>query len=320
MFFNINLFIVYFFSFFFNKLYFNIFKIIKSYIFIVSKLYSTYSINKKIYYLGFVGFLCILVFLKIFLFIYFYLLLIFKLLVKIYININQKFKKRNKNILNVVFWLYWFNLLIHLKVLSRKFKNGVDADIAYFSLKWNCYYYYFYIIYMFKDIICIIKWFIQQIIEFQWYILYLQIIYYLKLKKLKCIYYIKLFIKGFLGIYCFSGIRAYIKNFKKPIKWNIFKKKKKKVSFISKVKFTYHRSNRLIKEKFYNKVKKPINILSYFMNNFVESVFFVLFKTGANTIVYYFYKIIKYSYSISLYIWKSDIIYRFFKLIERKKW
>ena len=102
MFFNINLFIVYFFSFFFNKLYFNIFKIIKSYIFIVSKLYSTYSINKKIYYLGFVGFLCILVFLKIFLFIYFYLLLIFKLLVKIYININQKFKKRNKNILNVL--------------------------------------------------------------------------------------------------------------------------------------------------------------------------------------------------------------------------
>src|SRR5690349_1629594 len=103
MFFYINLFIIYFFSFLFNKLYFNIFKSIKSYIFIVPKLYSTYSINKKIYYLGFVSFLCILVFCKIFLFIYFYFLLIFKLLVKIYININQKFKKKNKNILNIVF-------------------------------------------------------------------------------------------------------------------------------------------------------------------------------------------------------------------------
>jgi hypothetical protein len=320
MFFNINLFIVYLFSFLFNKLYFNIFKIFKSYIFIVPKLYSTYSINKKVYYIGFASLLCILVFCKIFLFIYFYLLFFFKFLAKVYINIKKNIKNNNKTILNWVYWVYWFNLLIHLKVLSRKFQNGVYEDITYFSLKWNCYYYYFYIIYVFKDVICIIKWFIQQIIEFQWYILYIQIIYYLKLKKLKCIYYIKLFIKGFLVIYCFSGIRTYIKKFKKPIKWNIFIKKKKKASFISKVKFTYHRSNRLIKEKFYNKVKKPINTLSYFMSNFVESVFFILFKTGANSIVYYFYKIIKYSYSISLYIWHSDIIYRFFKLIERKKW
>ena len=123
-----------------------------------------------------------------------------------------------------------------------------------------------------------------------------------RIKKDKNIYYITLFVKGFLGIYCFSGIISYIKNFRKPIKWNILIKKNKKVSFISNFKFTYHRSIRIIKEKFYNKVKKPIFTFSYFINNFVESIFFVLFKTGANSLVYYFYKILKYSYSICVYI------------------
>jgi hypothetical protein len=53
-------------------------------------------------------------------------------------------------------------------------------------------------------------------LDFQWHILYLKIIFYLKNKKLEGIYYSQLFIKGVLGIYCFSGIIFYIKNINKP--------------------------------------------------------------------------------------------------------
>jgi len=320
MFFNINLFIVYFFSFFFNKLYFNIFKVLKKNIYIWPKLYSTYTVKKKLYYIFFLIILCIFTFCKIYWFIYFYILFIYKMLIKKYIDLIFNLKKIYNIFLVIVFWVYWFNLLIHLKVLSKKFKKAVDVDFVYYSLKWNCVYYYYYIIYVYKDLSTIVIWLIWQFINFQWYIFYLQIIFYLKNKKLECIYYSQLFFKGFLGIYCLSGIIAYIKDFNKSWKWKTKTTKKKNVSLISKVKFVYHRSIRITKEKFYNKVTKPKLIFSYYINNWIESVYFSLFKTGANSIIYYFYKIIKYSYSICVYIWKSDVIYRFLKFIERKKW
>ncbi len=319
MLFSINNFIVYFFSFFFNKLYFNIFKVLKKHIFVIPKLYFTYTIKKKFYYLFFLSVLCILINLKIYIFIYFYILFLYKILTKNFIDLIYSIKKKNTKILYWVYWVYWFNLLIHLKVLNKKFKKAVDVDLAYYTLKWNCGYYFFYIIYMFKDLSIICYWLFRQIIDFQWYILYLKIIFYLKNKILECIYYKQLFIKGVLGIYCFSGIISYLKNFNKPWKWSK-PKKKQRVSFISKIKFAYHRSVRIIKETFYNKVTKPKLIFSYYTSNLIESVFFALFKTGANSIIYYFYKIIKYSYSISVYIWKSDVIYRFLKLFDRKKW
>lgn len=314
-------FIVYFFSFLFNKLYFNIFKVIKVHMFRAFTLYSIYIAQKNFYYFIFLIILCIVIFCKIYFFVYYYILLFYKIIIKIYINLINILKKKNNKNLNSIFWLYWFNLLIHLKVLNRKFQNKIDSDLIYYNLKWSCLYFYFYIIYMFMDLISIFYWLILQIVEYQWYILYLQIIFYLKIKKLECIYYIKLFIKGFLGIYCFSGIISYIK---KPVKWSVpkpkNKNKNKNASFVSRIKFKYHRSNRIIKEKFYNNVKKPLFILNYFLNNLIESIFFVLLKTGANSIIYYFYKIMKYTYSICVYLWKSDVIYRFFKLIERKKW
>lgn len=319
MLFSINNFIVYFFSYFFNKLYFNIFKVLKKYIFILPKLYLTYTNKKKIYYIFFFCVLCILIISKIYWFTYFYILFFNKILIKKYIDLIYYIKNKNIKILYWLYWLYWFNLLIHLKVLSKKFQKPVDVDLDYYTLKWNCGYYFFYIIYMFKDLSIICYWLFRQIIDFQWYILYLKIIFYLKNKKLECIYYSQLFTKGFLGIYCFSGIRSYIKNFNKPWKWST-PKKKQRVSFISKVKFTYHRSIRIIKETYYNKVTKPKLIFNYYSSNLIESVFFVLFKTGANSIIYYFYKIIKYSYSICVYTWKSDVIYRFLKLFDRKKW
>lgn len=313
------LFIVYFFSFLFHKLYFNIFKVLKRYIFSIPKLYSTYSLKKKINYLGFLFLLWMLILCKIFFFVYYYILIFYKIFVKIYIDEVLKLKQRK--ILNLLFWVYWYNLLLHLKVLNKKFSTPIDIDIVYYTLKWNFCYYYFYIIYILKDLGNLVCWLIHQISEIQWYILYLQVIFYFKLKKLKLIYYYQLFTQGFLGIYCFSGIIYFIKN---PIKWKTLKKKKKKASFISRAKFTYHRSSRILKEKFYNNVKQPMYIFTYFINNLVESVFFSLFKTGANSIIYYFYKVIKYSYSICVYLWnwlwKSDIFYRFFKLIERKKW
>jgi len=312
---------VYFFSFLFNKLYFNIFKIIKNHIFIVPKLYKIYAEQKKIYYFLFLFILCILVFCKVYFFIYYYILFFYKIIIKIYLNLIYKLKTKNKIILDLLFWLYWFNLLTHLKVLNKKFQDNMALDLVYYNLKWSCFYFYFYIIYMSRDLISIFYWLIQQTIEYPWYILYLKIIYYLKLKKLKITYYLKLFIKGFLGIYCFSGIISFVKN---QAKWNVSKNKdknkNKSVSFISKIKFKYHRSNRIIKENFYNNVKRPILLLNYSINNLIESMFYVLFKTGANSIIYYVYKIMKYSYSICVYLWKSDVIYRFFKLIERKKW
>ena len=315
MIFRITLFIVYLFSFLFNKLYFNIFKILKRYIFKLPKSYNTYSIKKKINYLGYLFILCMLIFCKIFLFTYYYILIFYNILVKIYIDIILK--KKYKKFLDLLFGIYWYNLLVHLKVLNIKFQNPIDLDIVYYTLKWNSCYYYYFIIYIFKDLVNLLIW-----SKFQWNILYLQVMFYFKNRKLECIYYYQLFTKGFLDIYCFSGIKSFIKN---PIKWKkITYKKKNNVSLISKLKFTYHRNNRIIKEKFYRDIKQPMYIFSYFINNLIESIFFVLFKTGANSIIYYFYKIIKYSYSICVYLWKylwkSDIIYRFFKLIERKKW
>ena len=318
MLFSINKFMVFFFSFFFNKLYFNIFKVLKRY-FIIPKLYLTYTIKKKFYYLVFLSVLCILINFKIYWFIYYYILFFYKILTKKYIDLIHFFKSKNTKILYWVYWVYWFNLLIHLKVLNKKFNKKVDLDLDYYTLKWNSVYYFFYIIYMFKDLSMICHWIFRQIINIQWHILYLKIIFYFKNKKLECIYYSQLFIKGILGIYCFSGIISYIKNFNKPWKWSI-SKKKQRVSFISKAKFMYHRSIRIIKETFYNKVTQPKLIFSYNSSNLIESVYFHFFKTGANSIIYYFYKIIKYSHSICVYIWKSDVIYRFFKFFERKKW
>ena len=320
----INLFVIYFLSFLFNKLYFNIFKVLKRYIYFLPKKYSIYSIKRKISYFGFITVLCILVFCKIFWFLYYYILFIYKLCVKFNIDLINNWKIKNTKILNLVFWVYWFNILIHLKVLNKKFQNPEDSDLVYFILKWNCYYYYYYILYMCKDILSIIIWLIRQIAQVQWYILYLQFNFYFKIRKLKCIYCIELFIKGFLVIYCFSGIISYIKNIKNIWKWKPLKKKDKKdqnVSLKSKLQFKYHRNKRIIKEKFYIKVKKPLLLLYYSINNSIEDVFYVIFKkTGANSIIYYSYKYIKYFYSICVYLWKSDIIYRFFKLIERKKW
>jgi hypothetical protein len=313
-------FIVYFFSFLFNKLYFNIFKIFKNYGLIVPKLYSTYTITKKIKYFIFLVFLCITVFCKILFFIYYYILLYCNIIIKVYINLIIIFKKKYYKFIYLLFFMYWFNLLIHLKVLNRKFEDKIDLDFVYYALKWICFYFYFYIIYMFKDLISIVYWCMLQFLEYQWYILYLQIIFYFKNRKLEFIYYIKLFIKGFLGIYCFSGIIFYIKN---TIKWKrsrSFKKRNKNVSYISSIKFKYHRNNRILKEKYYSNVKKPIMVLNYFINNLIESAFYFLLKTGANSIIYYFYKIFKYSYSICVYLWKSDVIYRFLKFFERKKW
>jgi len=310
-------FIIYFFSFFFNKLYFDIFKKLKKHIF--PKLFSIYTIKQKIYYLSFFSILCILIFCKIYFFIYVYILFIYKILLKIYIYVKLRSKKENKNFLYLIFIVLWFNLLIHLKVLSRKFKNGIDLDLDFYILKWHCLYYYFYIIYILKDLSKIIIWLI---FEYQWYILYLNIRYYLKNKKLEFIYYFKLFFKCYLFIYYFADILNYIKNFKKAFNWK--PKEKKKVNIISNIKFHYHRSRRILKEKYYNKVTKPLLHFGYFLSNFIEYFFFVFLKMGANTIIYYFYKLIKYSYSICVYfcvyLWKSDIIYRFLKLIGRKKW
>ena len=129
-------------------------------------------------------------------------------------------------------------------------------------------------------------------------------------------YYYKLFVNGFLGIYCYSFI---IDSFKNKFKFNKPAKKSKKVNFLSKIKFLYYRNKRLIKDVYYNQVKINLFRFIYFINNLLESIYFMALKTGANYIIYYFYKIIKYFYSICVYIWKSDIIYRFFKLIERKK-
>lgn len=279
-------------------------------------LYSIYIKQKNFYNFFFFFILCILIFCKIYFFVYYYILLFYKIIIKIYINLINKLKKKNSKFLDCIFWLYWFNMLIHLKVLNRKFQSKIELDLTYLNLKWSCLYFCFYIIYMIRDLSSIFYWLILQIVEYQWYKLYLQINFNLKIKKLKCIYYIKLFIKGVLSIYCFSSIIYYKKkpSVLKP------KNKNKKVSFISRIKFKYHRSNRIIKLKFYNNVKKPLFILNYFLNNLIESIFFVLFKTGANSIIYYFYKIMKYTYSICVYLWKFDVIYRFFKLIERKKW
>lgn len=313
----INSFIVYFFSFLFNQLYFNIFKILKKYIFMFPKLYNTYVITKKIYYFCFLFILCILVFCKIYIFIYVYLLLFYKIFCKIYISIQKRLKKNFILILYLLFLIFWFNLLIHLKVLKTKYQKEVDLDLTYYSLKWNCCYIYYYIRYMLKDLVFILIWFIRQVIEFQWYILYLKIIYYLKLKKLIIIYYYKLFVKGFLGIYCYFFITF---NLKKIFKLNSSIKKSKKVNVLSKIKFVYYRNKRIIKDVYYNQLKHFLFRFINFINNLLESIYFMSLKTGANYIIYYIYKILKYCYSICIYIWKSDIIYRFFKLIERKKW
>ena len=92
MFFSINLFIIYFFSFIFNKLYFNIFLVFKNSLFIAQNLYSTYAIKKKFYYLVFSLLMCILIFCKIF--------------IKVYINNNINLKKKNKKIIDFLFFLY----------------------------------------------------------------------------------------------------------------------------------------------------------------------------------------------------------------------
>ena len=214
--FNITIsFIVYFLSFLFNKLYFNIFKILRKYIFALPKLYSIYSIKDKINYFGFVLIACLFIFCKIFFFTYYYILIFYKISI---------LKIKQKNYLYLVFWIYWYNLLVHLKVLNIKFKDPIESDLAFYVLKWIYYYYYYYIIYIFKDLKNLVIW----IINFQWYILYLQFIYYLKLRKLDLIYNYKLFTKGFLGIYCFSGVFSYIKKIKNPSTWKIFKSKKKR--------------------------------------------------------------------------------------------
>lgn len=311
----INSFIIYILSFLFSKLYFNIFRVLRSYIVILPKLYSTYTLKKKIYYFNLLILLCIIVFCKVNFFIYYYILLIFNIIMNIYVDFGLKFKKTNIKILYFIFFLNLFNLLIHLKVLNSKFKDKNNYDKVNYALKWNSFYFFYYIIYMFKDIISILYWYVQQI---QWHILYLKIIFYFKIKKLECIYYIKLFVRGFLNIYLFSVMLNYINN---TVKWKKpNKSKNNNVSFISKIKFKYHRNNRILKEKYYKNVKKPLFLLSYSVNNFIESIFYVLFSTGANSIIYYFYKFIKYLYSIAVYLWKSDVIYRFFKFIERKKW
>jgi len=309
-----NSFLVYFFSFLFNKLYFNIFKVLRKYIFFFPKLYSTYVIKKKIYYFSFLFILCIIILCKIYIFIYIYIYVFLKFLCKIYINIYKNFK--NKIILDLLYLIYWFNLLIHLKVLSKKYQNEVDSDLTYYSLKWNCYYYWYYIKFMLKDLFLLLNWYIRYI-KSQLYIFYVKIIYYLKLKYLKINYYYKLFVKGFIGIYCYSFI---ILSFKNKFKFNKPIKKSKKVNFLSKIKFLYYRNKRLTKDIYYNQIKTSFYRFIYFINNSLESIYFMALKTGANYIIYYFYKIIKYCYSICVYIWKSDIIYRFFKLIERKKW
>ena len=314
MYFNLISFIIYLFSFFFNILYLDIFKNIKRHIF--PKLYSTYTIKNKFYYLFFFSILCIINLCKIIFFINVYILLIYKILFKIYINVQLWLKKKNIKFLYLSFINLWFNLLIHLKVLNRKFMNPVDLDINFYILKWNYYYYYYYIIYMFKDLGTIVIWVINQR-----YILYVHILFYFKNKKIEFLYFIQWFVNGFLFIYCWFSIKNYIKNGVKSIKGKFRrKKKKKKGSMLSNIKFYYHRNKRILKEKYFNKVKQPWLNLGYSLNNTIEYIFFVLFKTGANFIIYYFYKIIKYSYSICVYIWKSDVIYRFLKLLERKKW
>ena len=97
---------VYFFSFLFNKLYFNIFKIIKNHIFIVPKLYKIYAEQKNFYYFLFLFILCILVFCKVYFFIYYYILFFYKIIIKIYLNLIYKLKTKNKIILDLIFWLY----------------------------------------------------------------------------------------------------------------------------------------------------------------------------------------------------------------------
>jgi len=259
------------------------------------------------------------IFCKIYFYIYVYIFLIYKIVLKIYIDLQLRFKKKITKILYLIFWVLWYNLLIHLKVLKIKYKNGIKVyvDFDFYVLKWTCLYYYFYVIYILKDLSKIINWLL---FEFQWYILYLQIKYYLKNKKLEFYHYTELFIKGYLFIFYFSDIINYIKNLKNIFKWKS-KKKKQNRSFVSNIKFYYHRNKRIFKEKYYMKVTKPLLHFGYFINNLIEYVYLVFFKMGANIIISYFYKFLKYSYSICVYIWKSDIIYRVLKLIlGRKKW
>src|ERR1700748_3673071 len=100
-----NSFLVYFFSFLFNQLYFNIFKVLRKYIFSFPKLYNTYVIKKKIYYFSFLFILCILIFCKIYVYIYIYIYFLFNFFCKIYINIQKKYK--NKIMLDFIFLIFW---------------------------------------------------------------------------------------------------------------------------------------------------------------------------------------------------------------------
>src|SRR6185437_14888202 len=104
MYFSISCLIVYFFSFLFNQLYFNLFKVLRKYIFFLPKLYNTYIIKKKIYYFSFLFILCILIFCKIYIFIYIYIYLFLNFFCKIYINMQKKFK--NKIILDFLFLIF----------------------------------------------------------------------------------------------------------------------------------------------------------------------------------------------------------------------
>src|ERR1700712_106492 len=104
MFFNFSSFIVYFISYLFNKLYFNIFSSFK--IFLSIKLYSIYTIKEKILYFVYFFLLCVLVFCKIYFFSYYYILIIYKLLVRIYITLIYKIKKKSVKFLYFVFWVY----------------------------------------------------------------------------------------------------------------------------------------------------------------------------------------------------------------------
>src|SRR5947209_7179319 len=97
-------FIVYFFSFLFNNLYFKIFKVLRRYLFILPKSYATYSIIQKICYLFFVGVFSFFTFLKMYFYINIYLLFLYKILLRKYILIQKKYK--NINVKNLYFIFY----------------------------------------------------------------------------------------------------------------------------------------------------------------------------------------------------------------------
>src|ERR1700759_5763680 len=96
-------------------------------------------------------------------------------------------------------------------------------------------------------------------------------------------YYYKLFVKGFIGIYCYSFIILSLKN---KFKFNQPIKKSKKVNFLSKIKFLSYRNKRLTKDIYYNQIKTSFYRFIYFINNSLESIYFMSLKTGANYIIY----------------------------------